>query len=252
MLTKSCDKQKVSIATLIMGKQAGLDINVAYSETENIPESDLYFIPTSTPWHTLYSHTWDAVMERVRNGATLCMRHFDGDLYDFEEAVGARSNGTVSAKAHTAKIGNKEFTYSGKEFLLEPLAAEVISRNEEGNPVLLKNKVGKGYVYLINFEPEILAFDTADGFNKEPYYELYREVAKDIISAKPVYTENPDLGITLNPENDSMILATVLNYSDKDIMGDFEIRNGYKIKEVLYGEIENIPACDGVILRLEK
>lgn len=251
ILAKNCDKQKEAIATLILGKQAGLDLDVSYCETANIPESDLYIMPV-VMWSLVYKPTWDAIMDRVKNGATFCMTFSDGDVFDFENTVGAKSNGFYAGRRHTAKLGDIEFKYSGKEVLLDPTTAEVVCRNEEGNPAIIRNKIGKGYVYFINFAPENLAYDQTDGFNDNPYYKIYREIAKDIIAKKPVYTDNPDLGITVNPENEKTMLATVLNYSDKDIVPEVEIRHGYKIKEVLYGSLDNIPACDGVILRLEK
>lgn len=251
LLPINCEKQKEAIGTLIIGKQAGIDLDVSYTETADIPVSDLYFMSMS--WQIYYKPTWDAVMDRVMNGATFCICYSGGDLYKFTETVGAKSMGLSGGKHHTAKFGDKEISYSGKELILDPTTAEVLARNEEGNPVFLKNKIGKGYVYFINFNPEIEAFESPDGFIDQPYYELYREVAKDIIEKKPVYVGNSNLGITVNPESEKTCLVSVLNYGDMDIeKPNIEIRHGYKIKEILYGNLDLISACDGVIIRIEK
>ena len=87
---------------------------------------------------------------------------------------------------------------------------------------------------------------------KNKIIECAKRFDADIIAKKPVYAEDSNLGVTINPESDNTLLATVLNYSDKDIVPEIEIRHGYKIKEILYGSLDNIPACDGVIMRLEK
>ena len=46
------------------------------------------------------------------------------------------------------------------------------------------------------------------------------------------------------------LLVTVLNYSDKSISPNLKIADGYRIEKILYGSLENVPACDGVILRM--
>ena len=91
-----------------------------------------------------------------------------------------------------------------------------------------------------------------DGFNKDPYYLVYRTVAKDIIEAKPIVVEDRNLGITINPEGEGSVLASVLNYSDHEIKPVIKVNDGYEISEVLYGNINAIPACDGVVVRLIK
>ena len=48
------------------------------------------------------------------------------------------------------------------------------------------------------------------------------------------------------------MLVTVLNYSSKEIAPEIRLADGYTIKEVLYGNTEQIPACDGLILRILK
>ena len=47
-------------------------------------------------------------------------------------------------------------------------------------------------------------------------------------------------------------LAEVLNYSDKDITPVLDIKESWSIKEIIYGSIDKIPHCDGVIMRIER
>ena len=124
--------------------------------------------------------------------------------------------------------------------------------NEEKNPVLLENRYGKGRVYFCNFSPEEIAFGTPDGFSSCGYDAIYRMVAKKTIEAKPFRAEQSSLGVTLHPLADGTYLASVLNYSDREICPTLVLQSDLKIAEILYGSIERIPACDGAILHLEK
>ncbi len=252
VLSLEQEREKIAMASVLLGKQAGIDLDIAYDLDGNIPDSDFYMLPSVTGWAVMYKPTWDKLIERVKNGATLCVTYNGGHPVDMTAFFGVESKGLMTNVSHTARICGKTVCYSGKELLLDAITAEVLLRNEEGNPVLFRNKFGEGYVYFINFDVEGMAFGQTDGFNKDPYYLFYREVAKDIINAKPIIAEDRNLGITVNPEDENTFLASVLNYSDKDLVPEIKINDGYEISEVLYGSRDIIPACDGLILRLKK
>ena len=117
---------------------------------------------------------------------------------------------------------------------------------------MLKNQYGKGTIYFINFAPERLTFDTADGYNILPYYKLYKMVAKEIIDAHIVTSDTADIGITHNPINENETFVTVLNYSDKDLKNDMQIKQGWHVAEIVYGNLDVLPFCDGTIFKLVK
>lgn len=154
--------------------------------------------------------------------------------------------------SHTVEIEGEKIPYTCKEILLNPTTAEVLYRNEDGNPVMLKNKYGNGTVYFINLPVEKLAIEKTDGFNLHPYYKLYKEVAKDVIADKEVIVEDKNIGVTINPVNNNECFVTLLNYSDKEIKTDVNINDNWKVQEVIYGDLNSIPACDGVFLKITK
>ena len=252
VLTYGTKQQNLAIASLTIAKQAGLDLDVAFSAGETLPASNLYFLPSISGWRVLRKATWYELLERVEKGATLCISYDDGQITTFPEVVGAESMGIMTGVNHSYTLNGETVSYNGNEILLKPTTAEVLLANEQGNPVLLKNKYGKGYIYFINFAPEKLAFDTTDGFNKYPFYHLYQAVARDAIAEKPIVVDNPNFGITVNPETERDAIVTVLNYSAKEITPSIRITDGYKVKEILYGDLNRIPSCDGLILRVEK
>ena len=246
------NRQNMAIASLILGKQAGIDLDVSHDLDGNIPDFDFYIMPSVSRWAVIYKQVWDALLEKVKSGATLCITFNNGHLVDLPEVIGAESEGLMTNISHSVKIGDEVLHYDGNEILLNPTTAEVLLKNEEGNPVLLKNKFGKGYIYFVNFNIEGVVLGQVDGFNKDPYYLIYKEVAKEIIDAKIVSTDDPNIGITINPESDNSLVVSILNYNDKPIVPDIKIKDGYKVKEVLYGNLNEIPGCNGTIIRLTK
>lgn len=252
VLSNENDHQNSAIASLILGKQAGLDIDVAISTVDDIPQSNLYFMPSITGWSVLNKRTWDTLANRVKDGATLCISYNGGHLVDFEKIVGAQSNGVMANVSHSFMLDGEKVDYNGNEIILESTSAQVLLKNESGNPVILKNKYGKGYVYFINFCPELLAFGMSDGFNTKPFYKLYKMVAKDIIADHVITSENSNICITHNKVNENEYYASVLNYSDVDLAFDVKVKEGWSISEVVYGSLDSLPHCDGTIVKLNK
>ena len=252
VLSRAISYQNIAISSQILAKQAGLDLDIAFSDGEPLPDSQLYFLPSITGGTIVYKPVWEELIRRVNDGATLCISFDGGHINTFPEVIGATSMGFMTGVSHSFTFGGEKASYHGSEILLNPTTAEVIAENEKGNPVLLKNKYGKGTVYFINFAPEKLAFDASDGYNIYPYYRLYSEVAKDIIKKKAVTADNKNLGVTINPESDTESLVTVLNYSDSEIVPEIRISEEYTLKEIIYGDIKVIPACDGMIMRIIK
>lgn len=252
LLSLEQERQRIAMSTLILGKQAGIDLDVNYNLTGEIDDAKLYILPSVTKWAVMYKATWDKLLEKVKNGATLLVTYNGGHLVDLIDIFGFESCGLMTNTSHTVEIDGEIIHYADKEIIIEPKGCEVLYKNEEGNPVLTKNKYGKGTVYFANFDVEGNVFMQTDGFNKDAYYLIYRTVAKEIIEAKPIICEDRNLGITINPENDNSILASVLNYSDHEIKPEIKVTDGYEISDVLYGDINVIPGCDGAIVRLKK
>ena len=253
ILTRGINRQNAAISSIILGKQAGIDVDIVYTETGDIPDAPLYFIPSIYGWQVIYRKTWDTLLEKAKEGATLFISTTGGHMTAFADTVGAESMGMMAGTKHTFDLDGKCESYGGKEVILSPTTAEVIYKNEDGNPVLIKNNYGKGAIYFCNFSPEQNAFDTPDGFNKFDYYKLYKVAAEKVISEKIVRADDKNIGVTINPVSDTECYATVLNYSDKVIDAPtVVIKDGWKIAQTLHGSLDSLPACNGAIIRLVK
>ncbi len=252
VLSRAQNRQHVAISSVLFAKQAGVELDVVYTDNGEIPEKDYYFMPCISGWQIIYKKTWNTLLERVKNGATLYLSFDGGQITKLPEVIGAESMGFMDKVSHEVEVDGEALPYFGKEVLLNPTTAEVLLRNEAGNPVMLKNKYGKGTVYFVNIPMERLAFEGVDLYNTLPYYKIYREIAKDVIENKVIVVDDRNIGITVNPISHDECYVTMLNYSDKTIKPEAKIKEGWEIKEVVYGDINEIPLCNGAIIILKK
>lgn len=247
------EKQATACSAYILAKQAGFNLKPVNCE-HTIPNSRIYLVPCVAWWQVMYKRTYDFLIDKVKNdGASLIVTYNGGHFTQFEEFFGVRSHGIYkSGKKHTAHFSFGDIDYvSEHDLQLEPLSAEVLARNEEGNPIFTVNAYGKGKIYFLGFPVEKIAFDSCCGFDSEKtqdYCEIYREFGKEIIASYRVQCDEPDIGITeLTAENGKLVVCAV-NYSDRprkfapNIKGDFKL---------LYGSLSEIPACDATIIEFE-
>jgi len=250
VLTREQNAQNAAIGACTLAKQAGIELTCVYTDTGDLPDSGLYIMPAITGWQVIYRQTWDKLLEKVRDGAVLYISFNGGHLTDFPEVVGAESDGFFNNPAgRNVYTDAGRIPYWGKEILLRPTTAEVLLRNDEDRPVLIRNRVGKGYVYFADFTPELQAFTRADGFLASPYYGIYRYLLPHVVD-KCARSLSSEVGVTVHPVSEREAYVCILNYSDHTEENPAEIREGWRIAETVYGSIERIAACDGCILRI--
>lgn len=248
------DREDKATATYVIAKQAG--INVRFVEAgDAVPESDIYILPSCRTDTFLKSDEYEEILGRAYNGATVYFSVTSVHLCDFEQYFGLRSIGMARMrKSHTAHFPFGDIEYSSeKEIICESVGAEVLATNEEGNVVFSKNKYGKGYVYLLNFDFELMAAKTYNIYNEKPLASnIYKMIDKvsEKASEYVITTEDSRVGITECPTEDGFIV-TVINYSDEDIDFSYTLKDGYKT-EALYGDLEHIPHCDAAFVKVTR
>lgn len=244
-----------ALGSYILAKQAGFNVTFA-DNSKILPKSKCYIVPSIEDWTYMKKKTHDTLVERVVNDGAVLVVSFNGGQYnEFEKIFGLRSLGYINAtKSKTAKFDFGDISYKPvKEILCESIGAEVLAKNEDGNIVMAKNKLGKGYVYFIGFGVEEYAFSLTDGFNPEvnnPYYKIYEMFSKELRNGYFVKSQNPFVGITQSKcVGSDDYIVTAVNYSDKERIPDFVFDKNIKY-EVLYGTADKIPPCDAVIIRI--
>ncbi len=257
VLSRGQNQWEIGAMSYILTKQAGISAAMC-SFHDQIPEAPLYFLPSITGWAALDKEPYDALLSRVKEGATLYISVASGLLADFENVSGVYSDGMMNAAPGTA-----EFTCSGgftlpvsyvKKFLFRPFDAEVLARDQaDGTPLFVCHTYGRGKIYLLGFAPEKQLWGTAGAFeeNAAPFHKIYAEVARDILRAKPISTDNEHLGVTFHPINDSEAYAVMVNYSHKVQNARMTVCDGYAA-DALYGTPDAIGKCDMCVLHLHR
>jgi hypothetical protein len=117
--------------------------------------------------------------------------------------------------------------------------AEIIAREDGGNPVFTCHSYGKGKVFFFAFplETELLRdsciFSTPDA---DSYAEGYRIISEDIRGRRIISGKPPQLGITEHPVSDNERIAVMVNMSPEKMSSSLVVKNGWEIAETLYGE----------------
>jgi len=259
VITKDCREQETAISTYILAKQAGLDVQIARCNYD-LPEAPLYIVPAMTGWQVSYRQTWDFLMRQVKEkGATMLLTFHSGHCTEFSETFGIESDGVL--RSVFPRVGHFSFgdlpycgtTPRAKEMLIHSIGAEVLATNDAGNPILTKNKVGKGYVYFLGFPVEHLVWDGTDVYNDAnlPYYKIYQQVAQEQLAKRRIRSSNPAIGVTEHYMDEQTAYAMVINYSDKPQDPQLILQNGWEIVES-QEPLDVIPKCDGTLVTLKK
>ena len=251
---------QTATGAFVLSKMAGLECEFAYSD-DTLPKSDLYIVPSINGWAPIRGETWDALLDRVSKGATLYLSTDTGTVTNFEEVTGLRSYGMgKDLREHTFTLDGITYPFvygtgathqSGCKFNLSSVGAKILAGDEDGNPVLSQYHLGKGWVFFCNFPMESYLTKQGEGFTREeyPYYRIYQKIAKDILNAKELSCDSPNVGITLHPLDEHTDIAIILNYSNQPIAPKY---NAKGVLKPIYGSPDLLPPCSGCICYLKK
>ncbi len=217
-----------------LSKQAGLNMRFA-SINSAIPDSKLYILPCVSGFEFFEAYRFDALMEKVYNGATLYVSLKDPYINGYDRIFGAELIGKYNGN-HTENFSfsNTDFEISSPATVeLKPLTAEVLSKNSKGNPVLLKNSYGKGTVYLLTCPLESHIATISNAPDECDYYKLYTPLAKD----KPIHSNSKSVFVT---KHDNLYIA--INFSGETIENAIEVNT--ENCRIICGNPNQIPAFD--------
>lgn len=143
-------------SAFLLAKQNGFDVRFQYVN-ETFEKSDLYIVPGLRGACGIFREEYLGLLERVKEGATLYISLDDGALSPFESIFGVE---VESREARTAparvKFGNETFILPSPFRLnLRKTHAEVLAAEEDGNPVFIRAKYGKGTVCLLTLPLEL-------------------------------------------------------------------------------------------------
>lgn len=199
----------------------------------------MYILPSLRGWSPIGRKTYLEVLEYVKKGAKILITNANGFITELDEIIGLESSGMQDDfERKTADFGEYKLPfYYDKKFMLKSVGAEVLCEDDDGTVIFSKNKLGEGEVYFLNFALETQSWAIPDGYNKHPFYMVYKTFGKNILDNKPIVGNNPNVDITIHPVDENESICVMINYAPTEQKTDY-VLHGYKVKEVIYGDSE--------------
>lgn len=255
ILTHGQDTWAAAYMSFVLGKQAGLDLEFAYAEQE-LPESNCYLLPSIRGDAAISLHRLKQLLTRVEKGAVLYISLDDGFFSDFERMCGVRVKGRERVDGERiisicSDDTNIELSlYFRFHLELEPGKANVLARNEQGDPVCCVCPYGKGAILLLTAPVEtFLAQRPGRITSASSYYRFYDFLRQRICSDKAARLDSPDACLTEHILSDTERLLIAINYDPEPVKLELSLRPGWKAERFLYGSKE-LRGNDAAVIKI--
>ena len=140
----------------LLSKAAGFDIAFVGADSRLLPESDFYILPSGKDWDTYGQQTWEALVTKVRGGATLLVSRGGSSGYsNWLEFAGLEQVTYHKARRVSFELEGRALSFSD-DFTAEqrPVDCEVVARDSDGNVAVSVKRLGKGRLIAVNFALE--------------------------------------------------------------------------------------------------
>ena len=241
-------------SAFLLAKQNGFDLRFQYVN-ERLDDAPVYIMPGVSGACAIHRSEYLELLRRVEDGATLYVSLDDGSLSPFEAVFG------VEVASREARNRPARFTTECGEFEIDSpfklnlraIGAEVLGAEEDGNPVFIRNKYGRGAVCLLTLPVEKALAGRPGAFHspREPEWcGLYAPFAARAAARRLVHAGNRLVTITEHPDCSSpdKCKCVVVNNSSAPITPALSIREGWMAAE----GIGEIPAHSGMLLELQR
>ncbi len=244
LVTRGQDIWGVAYMTYVLSKQAKMNIEFADSQYE-IPDAPVYMLPSVKGSECMPKESYLALLEKVKNGATLYISTDYSILAGFEKLTGNRiSDRDSSGLTGKFILNGKEIEYAANGHLYY----ENITSQQVQTPLITKNSYGKGTVYFVGFPVEAMLIDKHRGFDGN-VSEIYSEIFKDVITAHPIKIKNENVALTIH-ENENKLFAIAINHSET--IQKIEFETDLKFIKTHYGNSEGCQPLDAVVAEFER
>lgn len=213
-------------STYVLARQAGLQPRFA-DPTKRLPESKVYFLPNAKGRAYLTLRRWEELKGRVRDGgATLAISWNDTFLSGHEEVFGAEIESRTPGKP-----------------VFRPITAEVLERDSEGRPYLLRNKYGKGCVYLLARPLAAAASEQTGGFDSDAWKYYAKVCERNLLVDDGVR----DVTASEHQFDDGSVGVILVNNSSTAVSVKPKIAAGWSVTESLTDDASAATWKDGAL-----
>jgi hypothetical protein len=243
ILTRGQDQWGTAFASFILAGQAGFDLEFQYAG-QPLKEAGLYLVPAVCGGQSMSRRFWLELEERIRAGATLYLSCDDALLSSFNGPFG------LEVQTRERRTGPAGITLDGLpgapaylvaspfRLRLEATHAEVLGREQDGNPAFTHASLGKGSAYFLSVPIERHLSDTPGAFHgpeAQSFWRIYRHVARQFVAGRVVAQEDPGLLVTEHPIDEERRVVVALNARPEPVEGALTLATGWKPGDAWYG-----------------
>ena len=235
-----------TFGAFMLSKAAGFDIEFVAADSRELPESDLYILPSGKDWDTYGQHTWERLVEKARGGATLLVSRGGSAGYsNWLEFAGLEQTTYHKARKVAFEFEGRTMSFAD-DFTAEqnPVDCEVVARDSSGNVVVSVKRLGKGRVIAVNFALEKCIIEqeseVVDNSFSNELWRIYAYAAREAGVKRLVAKDDPRLVLTEHPREGEPALVVAVNTHDAPV--EFPIRVAGSVGSVWNGSFK-----DGVL-----
>ena len=249
--------------SFLLGKQAGLDIEYCFADDGDLPESDLYIMPSVASPESVRADFLAELMARVERGATLYVSTGDGLLRNLSRDFGVH----IRVRTHYPHKKTLRFADGATvrvntpaEYELIPETAKVLATDEKNLPAFVCAPYGKGKVMWLTVPVEEALYDVPGAFHladANPYHKIYDAIADQCESRKWAKVDSLVMSVTEHIESESERILVCINCNPADETATLTLPEGVRVAEVIHGEGDvdgdkiTVKALKPLILKLQ-
>ncbi len=250
ILTQDQDQWGIAYMAFCLAKQIDINLRFAYAGDNNIPEADIYLMPSINLIHVMPDENYKKIQENVKKGARLYISNDDGFLSKFKEVTGVEIvDGNFEDTEGTVELEGEIITFTRRRnAILKAAGASVIAKDQNDNIAISSYKLGQGEVFYVNFPLEKMLLDKNRAFddNKHKIYEYF---FKDVLKNKKVRSINPKVSVTTHIGDDKTYIS-VMSYSKNTEKLDL-VFNGCTVDEIFIGSLDELEPFSTVIFSIK-
>ena len=247
-------------ATYMLAKRANLEASFAYA-INKIPSSEVYIMPSVKYDKAITNTRLLELLDHVSKGAALYISLSSAYFRRIAEFAGVCINNRIDRTNEThIKLGKDVLpVLSNVEYDITEGVGEVLARNEKGMPVFVKNKYGKGSIYVLFAPLEEYLAQKGGAFYEEAtadYEKIYACFANNAKDKKLFFCNSKFINCTEHYADDGSVYIFAINYSNRKQCSKLNLPDNYCLTGEWGSKFENgeiiLDPCDGILLKAKK